>query len=92
MLFTGQGQNTARQASIGAGIPDHVPAWLVNQLCGSGLRAVALGYQSIKLGDANIVVAGGQESMSKVNTTISHIRSQIIILHNMAESKALDLS
>ena len=62
----GEGQNPARNASISAGVPDYVPAWGINQLCGSGLRAVALGYQAIQLGDASIVVAGGQESMSKV--------------------------
>jgi len=58
------GQNPARQASIAAGIPVESPAWGVNQLCGSGLRAVALGYQAILNGDSEIVVAGGQESMS----------------------------
>jgi len=62
----GQGQNPARQASLSAGVPHSVPAWSINQLCGSGLRAVALGYQAIKTGDASIVVAGGQENMSKV--------------------------
>src|ERR1041385_4026984 len=64
ILTAGQGQNPARQASIGAGIPVESPAWGVNQLCGSGLRAVALGYQAIQNGDSDIVVAGGQESMS----------------------------
>ncbi|MBO0751111.1 MAG: acetyl-CoA C-acetyltransferase [Bradyrhizobiaceae bacterium] len=64
ILTAGQGQNPARQASIGAGIPVESPAWAVNQLCGSGLRAVALGYQAILNGDSEIVVAGGQESMS----------------------------
>jgi acetyl-CoA C-acetyltransferase len=64
ILTAGQGQNPARQASIAAGIPVESPAWGVNQLCGSGLRAVALGYQAILNGDSNIVVAGGQESMS----------------------------
>ena len=64
ILTAGQGQNPARQASIAAGIPVESPAWGVNQLCGSGLRAVALGYQQILSGDADIVVAGGQESMS----------------------------
>src|ERR1044071_8181140 len=64
ILTAGQGQNPARQASIGAGIPVESPAWGVNQLCGSGLRAVALGYQAIMNGDSEIVVAGGQESMS----------------------------
>ena len=64
ILTAGQGQNPARQASIAAGIPVESPAWGVNQLCGSGLRAVALGYQPILNGDGDIVVAGGQESMS----------------------------
>ena len=64
ILTAGQGQNPARQASIAAGIPVESPAWGVNQLCGSGLRSVALGYQAILNGDSEIVVAGGQESMS----------------------------
>jgi len=64
VLSAGQGQNPARQASIAAGIPVESPAWGVNQLCGSGLRSVALGYQAILNGDSDIVVAGGQESMS----------------------------
>lgn len=65
ILQAAQGQNPARQASIGAGLPVEVPAWGVNQLCGSGLRAVALGYQAIVNGDSEVVVAGGQESMSQ---------------------------
>jgi acetyl-CoA C-acetyltransferase len=64
ILTAGQGQNPARQASIAAAIPVETPGWGVNQLCGSGLRAVALGYQAILNGDSEIVVAGGQESMS----------------------------
>jgi len=64
ILTAGEGQNPARQASIAAGIPVETPAWGVNQLCGSGLRSVALGYQAILNGDSDIVVAGGQESMS----------------------------
>ena len=64
ILTAGQGQNPARQASIAAGIPVESPAWGINQLCGSGLRSVALGYQQIANGDAEIVIAGGQESMS----------------------------
>ena len=64
ILTAAQGQNPARQASINSGIPVEVPAWGVNQLCGSGLRAVALGHQAIANGDSTIVVAGGQESMS----------------------------
>ncbi|MFN4275088.1 MAG: acetyl-CoA C-acetyltransferase [Ferrovibrio sp.] len=65
ILTAAQGQNPARQASINAGLPVEVPAWGVNMLCGSGLRAVALGFQAIKNGDSSIVVAGGQESMSQ---------------------------
>ena len=65
VLQAGAGQGPARQASIGAGLPVETPAWSLNQLCGSGLRAVALAYQQIAQGDAKIVVAGGQESMSQ---------------------------
>ena len=64
VLTAAQGQNPARQASMAAGVPKEIPAWGVQQVCGSGLRAVALAYQAIKTGDATIVVAGGQESMS----------------------------
>ncbi len=64
VLTAAQGQNPARQASMAAGIPKEVPAWGVNQVCGSGLRAVALATQAIQTGDATVVVAGGQESMS----------------------------
>jgi len=64
VLTAGQGQNPARQASMAAGVPKEIPAWGVNQVCGSGLRAVALAAQAIATGDATIVVAGGQESMS----------------------------
>jgi len=65
ILTAGTGQNPARQAAMGAGIPVEKTALVINQLCGSGLRAVALGFQSIRNGDADIVVAGGQESMSQ---------------------------
>ena len=65
VLTANQGQNPARQASIHAGVPKEVPAYGVNILCGSGLKAVALGYQAILNGDSTIVVAGGQESMSQ---------------------------
>ena len=64
VLTAGQGQNPARQASMAAGCPKEVPAWGMNQMCGSGLRAVALAAQAVQTGDATIVVAGGQESMS----------------------------
>lgn len=65
ILTAGQGQNPARQAAMKAGVPEEKTAFLVNQLCGSGLRAVALGAQQLILGDANIIIAGGQESMSQ---------------------------
>src|SRR6185295_1221204 len=64
VLTANQGMNPARQAARAAGVPDDAPAWSLNQVCGSGLRAVVVGYQQLKAGDAKIVVAGGQESMS----------------------------
>jgi acetyl-CoA C-acetyltransferase len=76
ILTAGQGQNPARQASINAGIPVETPAWGVNQLCGSGLRSIALGYQAIVNGDSEIVVAGGQESMS-VAPHCAHLRGGV---------------
>src|SRR5690349_13326733 len=76
ILTAGQGQNPARQASIAAGVPVQSPAWGVNQLCGSGLRAVALGYQAILNGDSDIVVAGGQESMSQA-PHCQHLRNGV---------------
>ena len=74
VLTAAQGQNPARQAAIGAGLPVEVPAWIVNQVCGSGLRAVALAAQAIKTGDARIVLAGGQESMSQ-STHAAYLRT-----------------
>jgi len=76
ILTAGQGQNPARQAAINAGVPVETPAWGVNQLCGSGLRSVALGYQGIVNGDSEIVVAGGQESMS-VAPHCAHLRGGV---------------
>ncbi|MGP1282688.1 MAG: acetyl-CoA C-acetyltransferase [Parasphingopyxis sp.] len=64
VLTAGEGQNPARQASMAAGVPKEIPAWGVNQVCGSGLRAVAIASQQVATGDAAIVVAGGQENMS----------------------------
>ncbi|MGA0533129.1 acetyl-CoA C-acetyltransferase [Hansschlegelia sp. KR7-227] len=74
VLTAAQGQNPARQASIAAGIPIAAPAWGINMVCGSGLRAVALAAQAIKNGDSEIVVAGGQESMSQ-SAHAAHMRS-----------------
>src|SRR6516225_2721138 len=76
ILAAGEGQNPARQAAIGAGIPFEVTAYGVNQLCGSGLRTVALGYQAIRNGDSEIVVAGGQESMSQAPHCM-HLRNGV---------------
>src|SRR5215468_7840397 len=76
ILAAGEGQNPARQAAIGAGIPFEVTAYGVNQLCGSGLRTVALGYQAIRNGDSEIIVAGGQESMSQAPHCI-HLRNGV---------------
>jgi acetyl-CoA C-acetyltransferase len=76
VLTAGQGQNPARQAAIRAGIPKDKTAWGLNQVCGSGLRAVALGMQQIVAGDANIVIAGGQESMS-LSPHCQHLRAGV---------------
>jgi acetyl-CoA C-acetyltransferase len=73
ILTAGHGQNPARQASLAAGIPVDTPAWGMNQICGSGLRAVALGLQQIQTGSSSIVVAGGQESMSQAKHA-AHMR------------------
>ena len=74
ILTAGEGQNPARQASMAAGIPKEVTAMTINQVCGSGLRAVALGFQAIRSGDSRIVVAGGQESMSQAPHCL-HLRN-----------------
>ncbi|HYD30834.1 MAG TPA: acetyl-CoA C-acetyltransferase [Azospirillaceae bacterium] len=74
VLTAGTGQNAARQAAIAAGIPQEKTAYLINQVCGSGLRTVALGFQAIKVGDSDIVVAGGQESMSQ-SPHVMHLRN-----------------
>jgi len=74
ILAAGQGQNPARQAAMKAGVPQEATAWGLNQLCGSGLRAVALGMQQIANGDATIIVAGGQESMSQAQHA-AHLRN-----------------
>ena len=74
VLSAGQGQNPARQAHINAGLPVESAAWGINQVCGSGLRAVAIAAQHVQLGDANIVVAGGQENMS-LSPHVAHLRA-----------------
>ena len=85
ILTAAEGQNPARQASIGAGIPVESPAWGINMLCGSGLRSVALGYQAIKNGDSEIVVAGGQELMSMAPHA-QHLRAGV----KMGDFKMID--
>lgn len=72
-LQAGQGQNPARQAALKAGLPIETPAYGINMLCGSGLKSVALGFQAIRNGDSSIVVAGGQESMTK-SPHVIHLR------------------
>ena len=74
VLTAGQGQNPARQAAMKAGVPQDKTAWSLNQVCGSGLRAVALGMLHVASGDANIIVAGGQESMS-LSPHVAHMRA-----------------
>ncbi|TAU28793.1 acetyl-CoA C-acetyltransferase [Rhizobium ruizarguesonis] len=85
VLSAGEGQNPARQAAMKAGIPQEATAWGVNQLCGSGLRAVALGMQQIATGDAKIIVAGGQESMSMAPHA-AHLRGGV----KMGDMKMID--
>jgi acetyl-CoA C-acetyltransferase len=85
ILSAGQGQNPARQAAMKAGVPQEKTAWGLNQLCGSGLRAVALGMQQIANGDAKIIVAGGMESMSQSQHS-AYLRSGV----KMGEMKLLD--
>lgn len=86
VLTAGQGQNPARQAHINAGLAPESSAWGINQVCGSGLRAVALGAQHIQLGDANIIAAGGQENMS-LSPHVAHMRAG----HKMGDMKFIDL-
>ncbi len=85
VLTAGQGQNPARQAHVNAGLPVEAAAWSINQVCGSGLRAVALGAQHIQLGDAGIVLAGGQENMS-LSPHVAHLRAG----HKMGDVKFID--
>ena len=85
VLTAGQGQNPARQASINAGVPIEASAWSLNQVCGSGLRAVALGMQQIANGDANVVIAGGQENMS-LSPHVQHLRAGV----KMGDYKMVD--
>ncbi|HSH41968.1 MAG TPA: beta-ketoacyl synthase N-terminal-like domain-containing protein, partial [Arenicellales bacterium] len=75
VLTAGVGQNPARQAAIEAGLPDTCPAMTINKVCGSGLKAVSLAAQAVKCGDADIVIAGGQENMSLAPHVLPNSRS-----------------
>ncbi|TIL44408.1 MAG: acetyl-CoA C-acyltransferase, partial [Mesorhizobium sp.] len=86
VLTAAQGQNPARQASIEAGLPKETTAWGLNQVCGSGLRAIALGMQQIATGDAKLIVAGGQESMS-LAPHAQHLRAGV----KMGDYKMIDI-
>jgi|TARA_B110000908_G_scaffold45095_1_gene54923 acetyl-CoA C-acetyltransferase len=85
VLTAAQGQNPARQAHINAGLPQEASAWSINQVCGSGLRAVALAAQHIQLGDADIIAAGGQENMT-LSPHAAHLRAG----HKMGDMKYID--
>src|SRR5256885_8080428 len=80
VLTAAVGQNPARQAAIKAGLPDMIPAMTINKVCGSGLKAAMLGAQSIAHGDADIVVAGGQESMSLAPHAIKGSRDRFLLV------------
>jgi acetyl-CoA C-acetyltransferase len=86
VLPAGEGMNPARQAAMGAGIPKEITAYGINQVCGSGLRAVAMGYQAIRAGDSSIVVSGGQESMSQSPHAV-HLRAGV----KMGNAELVDL-
>ena len=90
VLTAGSGQNPARQASINAGVPISKPAHIVNQVCGSGLRAIISGYQSIILGDSKIVIAGGQENMSKAPHSIFYRDKEKLIEKNLKDTMIND--
>tara|TARA_Y100000992_G_scaffold299810_1_gene267222 strand:- start:880 stop:2055 length:1176 start_codon:yes stop_codon:yes gene_type:complete len=90
VLTAGVGQNPARQAAVNAGIPISKPAHIVNQVCGSGLRAVISGYQLIKLGDANKVISGGQENMSKARHSVFYRNEKKISQENLIDTMIHD--
>jgi len=90
VLTGGAGQNPARQAAIGAGLPIEKTAYTINQVCGSGLRSVAAGYQAIKSNDSNIVIAGGQESMSNAPHVINFRDNQKLEETNLIDTMIKD--
>ena len=90
VLTAGNGQNPARQASINAGMPFSTPAYIVNQVCGSGLRAVVSGFQSIKLGESKYVIAGGQENMSASQHSILFRNKKKILIEELKDTMIID--
>jgi len=90
VLTAAAGQNPARQAAIQAGLPIEKPAYIINQVCGSGLRSIAAGYQAILSNDSNIVVAGGQESMSNAPQAINIRDDQKLEESNLVDTMIKD--
>ena len=90
VLTSNVGQNPARQSSVNAGIPVSKPAHLINQVCGSGLRSIISGYQSIKLGDSKIIIAGGQENMSKAPHAIYYRENKKLSKEKMIDTIIVD--
>ena len=90
VLTAGNGQNPARQASINAGMPFSTPAYIVNQVCGSGLRAVVSGFQSIKLGESKYVIAGGQENMSASQHSILFRNKKKVLIEELKDTMIID--
>ena len=90
VLQTGSGQNPARQSAMNAGINKEKTATTINQVCGSGLAAISLGYNSLKLGDGNIIIAGGQESMSNAPHYINLKKDEEIDKKNLKHSMLID--
>ena len=90
VLISAVGQNPARQAAIQAGLPKEKTAYVINQVCGSGLRAVAAGYQAIMSNDANIVISGGQESMSNAPHAINIRQGEKLEERNLIDTMIKD--
>ena len=90
VLTAGAGQNPARQAAINAGIPNSKPAHIINQVCGSGLRAVISGYQSIKLGESTNIISGGQENMSIAPHSIFYREKKNFSENNLSDTMIND--
>ena len=90
VLTSGLGQNPARQSSIHAGIPVSKPAHIINQVCGSGLRSIISGYQSIKLGENKIIISGGQENMSRAPHAIFYREDKKLLENKLVDTMIND--